>query len=99
MAIETATTSGFGQTTTAADGTTEVNLGSVTCNQVVLQNRTGTTLTVRKGTTSAPAGTYFDLPDGWTLPVRALGDVGELWIRRKDTSTTQVTLQWYYEVS
>jgi hypothetical protein len=77
-------------TQTANPGTNWTALTAGACSQITIQNLTGTVISYRLGTSSAE----FDLPNGSSVILPVLANSNEWQIRRKDTSNSQVTVQF-----
>lgn len=77
-------------TTTAAGGSQYTPLADGAANEIVIKNITGTTIEIQP----ASGGTSFDVADQEDLPLPVLGNSNEWQIRRKDLSTTQVSVRF-----
>jgi hypothetical protein len=86
--------SGYGSVQTSATGTTFVALSQQVAGSVTIINNTGTTLEISKdgGTTK------IQLPTAASFCVNFITDANQVSVRRADTSNTQVTAYYEWEL-
>jgi hypothetical protein len=86
--------SGYGSVQTSATGATFVALSQQVAGSVTIINNTGTTLEISKdgGTTK------IQLPTAASFCVNFITDANQVSVRRADTSNTQVTAYYEWEL-
>lgn len=86
--------SGYGSGTTAATGTNWTTLTEQVAGSVTIVNNTGTTIEVSKDS----GATKMQIPTGASFCINFISNVNQVSIRRADTSNTQVTLYYEWEM-
>jgi hypothetical protein len=86
--------SGYGSVQTANPGTTFVALSQQVAGSVTIINNTGTTLEISKD----GGATKIQLPTAASFCVNFITDANQVSVRRADTSNTQVTAYYEWEL-